>query len=614
MLIRAILPEWAAAEFPDRKRVVETECDEAKVQELNSQHYNIYFLPNPPSRHMEGVNVEGSHIDTFLRVFVDMDLKAGAWPSKEAFIEHVRAVGPEPELIADSGNGVHVYWQVQDLDAMTYLRFQRRLCRHFNTDEAVSKIYQLMRVPGTYNTKAKDSPKLCDVVFMGGPSYAAEEFDKLVPVITVKDERYCVQHFDKTYGVKEPLKVSEKIPTKFNTLIQNNKEAQDIWAGNTSDRSAGDYRLGHIMLASGFTREEAASVLVNAAKALGRAPHHRISYAEGIIDKIWTYEQAPDKEALTLSKSVQQILRASGNDLKGVRFPCYTWIDNTAHGFRLGQVIGLVAGSGVGKTAMALNMFEGFVQSNPNYDHFFISLEQPANEIAERWRTMCGGNESLHAKVHIISNYDDDGTFRDLSLATIKDYVIKFKKVNNIQVGCVVIDHIGVLSNDDRNGIDEGVKKLCKQMKSFAVQTNTLLVMQSQTAREKAGIGDLELNKDAAFGTSAFENYCDYLITLWQPLKRMYKNPACPTVTSFKFCKIRHKKKNADKIQEDIRYNCIFDPETERVREMTEVEEKQFKFFCTQAASERKQDRKTEVAPYVSRKFGEDTKDGKEVH
>ena len=54
-------------------------------------------------------------------------------------------------------------------------------------------------------------------------------------------------------------------------------------------------------------------------------------------------------------------------------------------------------------------------------------------------------------------------------------------------------------------------------MKAWAVQTNTLLVMQSQTSREKAGVGDLELDKDAAFGTSSFEWYCDFLSLYGSP-------------------------------------------------------------------------------------------------
>ena len=142
---------------------------------------------------------------------------------------------------------------------------------------------------------------------------------------------------------------------------------------------------------------------------------------------------------------------------------------------------------------------------------------------------------------------------------------------------------------------------ICHAMKSFAIETNTLLVMQSQAPREKAGIGDLELNKDAAYGTMYFEAYCDFLVTIWQPLKRCYKDGA-PTVTAFKFCKIRHKKQGTDAIMEDVCYKVMYDPVTEKLRELTKNEEDSFTFFLSQATNKRKQDRKTDLVEYVSTK------------
>jgi KaiC/GvpD/RAD55 family RecA-like ATPase len=354
------------------------------------------------------------------------------------------------------------------------------------------------------------------------------------------------------------------------------------------------------MFASDFTKEEALSVLVNSAKALQRAPSHRLAYATNIVDKIWLFEATEDKDSLNLSSTVRQILDRSGDDIKGTRFPCWDYIDATVHGFRLGQIIGLVAGSGVGKTAMALNMFLGFVQNNPEYDHFFVPLEQPANEIADRWKTMCGDNERLYDKVHIISNYGDRGEFRHLSLDEIRQYLLQFKERTGKKIGCVVIDHIGALKKKSKDGENQGLIEICHEMKAFAVETNTMLVMQSQAPRDKAGIGDIELNKDAAYGTLFFESYCDYLIAIWQPLKRCYSEEGCPTVTAFKFGKIRHKKAGIDKISEDVCYRLFFDPKTEHLRELTQIEEKSFDFFNNKALNLRKADRKTDLVPYKS--------------
>lgn len=605
-IYRCILPPWAAEEFPDRKRVVEGEFSETVLKKLNAECYNIYFLPNAPSDYTPGVTVDGSQVDTFTFLFVDCDLKDGVYPDKQAFVDRLYEPGClEPTYIVDSGNGVHAYWQVSDLDAMNFLRLQRRLMRFYKTDEAVGQIYQLMRAPGTLNTKVKGELKPCDFIHQTTNIYTCEEIDAVLPTITNEDEAYCKQHFNKTYRIDtEDYTIDDKIPLKFAQLIETCPEVKSIWSGNVDDRSKGDYRLGHIMFANSFSKEEATSVLVNSAKALQRAPIHRITYAKNIVDKIWTYEISQDKEALNLSSSVRDILSRNGSTIKGTRFPCWSYLDNTLHGFRLGQVVGLVAGSGVGKTAVALNMFEGFVKNNPDYEHFFIPLEQPANEIADRWKTMCGDKIHLHDKVHVLSNYDDSGAYRNLSFAQIKDYLLKFQSLTGKKIGCVVIDHIGALKKSSKEG-RQSVEDICHQMKGFAVETNTLLIMQSQAPREKAGIGDLELNKDAAYGTVFFESYCDYLITLWQPLKRCYTEPKCPTVTAFKFCKIRHKKQGFDTIKEDVPYRLIFDPTTEHLREMTEDEDTAFSFYDQNCINARKRDRKTDVVQYTSVRWKE---------
>lgn len=591
--------------IPAPIKVVEGEFSADSLANYNAWGYNIYWMPNHPAK-PPGVTVDGTHIDVFSYVFVDMDLKSQTYPDKDTFVLALSTFEWVPSKIVDSGNGIHAYWEISDLDAMSYLRLQRRLCRRFNTDEAVSKIFQLMRLEGTINTKIKDAPKPCELVFTSHAVYAAEQLDSKLPPITKADEDYCQAHFNKTYKIVDKnQRVDDKLPLKFCQLIKDNAEVKEIWSGaSTDDRSKSDYRLGHIMFASGFNKEEAASVLVNTAKALNRAPIHRIGYAQGIIDKIWTFELSGNSGGL--SRSVKEILSKGENALKGTRFACWPYIDATLHGFRLGQIIGLVAGSGVGKTTMALNMFMGFVQSNPDYDHFFIPLEQPVNEIADRWRTMCGDNEGLHDKVHVISNYADDGSFRHLSFDDIKTYLLEFQKTTGKKIGCVVIDHIGALKKKGKDGENQDLMTICHEMKAFSIATNTLLVMQSQSSREKAGIGDLELNKDAAYGTVYFESYCDYLITIWQPLKRCYNQQGCPTVMSFKFCKIRHKKMGIDAIKEDVCYNLFFDPSREYLRELTQDEEVSFDFWAKQALNKRKKDRKTDLVAYESTNWSKD--------
>ncbi len=608
-LCRLIAPQWLLDENKHIKRVLEGLFTDEQILTYNSEGYNIFYLPNYPSNFEAGTPADGSSIDNFEYVFVDMDLKDLVYPSKDAFLEHLGYLNLIPTKIIDSGNGIHAYWRVNGLDAKSYLRLTRRMMRYLNTDEATTNIFQLMRLPNTVNTKYKDAFKLCEVILEDTIVFSAEQLDKLLPPITQEDEKYCQTHYDKTYNLNQDESViDEELPPKFGKLLRDNSEVKDLWSNSHEDRSAADYRLGHLMFANGFTKDEAKSVLVNSAKALQRAPIHRKSYAVNIVDKIWTFELTPDKDKLELSMSVREILQRNPDDnIKGTPFRCHPRIDNTERGFRLGDVVGLVAGSGVGKTAFTLNAFRWFVQKNPDYHHFFVPLEEPANNIATRWMTMCGADTSLHDKVHIISNYDEEGNFRHLSFNEIKEYIEKFKRITGFKVGCVVIDHIGALKKKGSDNENQDLMTICHEMKAFAVQTNTLLMMQSQTNREKAGIGDLELNKDAAYGTSSFEWYCDYLITLWQPLKRCHNEQSCPTVTAYKFCKIRYKKQKKDIIQEDVPYYLYFDSESEQMRDMTQDEETSFKYFLPKATNKRKADRKTELLTYTSVKHDQKT-------
>lgn len=600
MRYRCILPDWAVQKYSNQPKVVEGNFTSEEVTALNDKFYNIYWFPNYPSDDAGVVNVSGHEIDTFDFVFVDMDLKDGLY-TKESFLELIVALSLPPTLIVDSGNGIHIYWKVSDLNAMDFLRIQRRLIKHLKTDPAVAKICQIMRYPGTLNTKKEEDFKSCDLLDTQPNIYTCEQLDGMLPIITPEDEQYCQNHYNKTYKASElDIKIDVKLPMKFVKLVRDNPEVKKIWSGAVEDRSKADFRLGHIMWSSGFSKDEARSVLVNTSKSSTRAPIHRISYANGIIDQVWAFESPQDQIKLELSETVKEILSKSGDTIEGVRFPCWNYVDGTERGFRLGQVVGLVAGSGVGKTTMALNMFKGFVQSNPDYDHFFIPLEQPKREIAERWRILCGTDTHLHEKVHVLSNYDEDGNFRHLSFDDIKEYILAFQKQTKRKIGCVVIDHIGALHKKTKDGENQGLMDICHEMKAFAINTNTLLIMQSQSTREKAGIGDIELNKDAAYGTMYFEAYTDYLMTIWQPLKRCYANTSCPTVMAYKFCKIRHKKKGADLLSEDTRYLIMFDPETGGMRELNQEEEIKFKHYNNVATNLRKQDSKKDVLTYVS--------------
>lgn len=621
MIYRLIAPRWITEaegynpkQFP---RVIEADLDDEQLQELNSIGYNCYWMPNSPNAIPEDRPIDGTDIVNWHYCYVDMDLKEGKYADKDTFIAKVLNEFPvDPTMIVDSGNGVHVYWEIQGLQVMDFLRLQRRLARCLDTDLAVAKIYQLMRVWGTNNTKEQDNYKPCELIYDTGKVYTAEELDKALPPLSPDDDTYCKMHHDKTYGLAKQMDVSDELPAKWYRIFKKGTEGHKLFYTTVKNRSAADFRLGHLMLAAGFTREEAMAVLVNTNKASSRTGVHRYNYAESIVTKVWGHVEDeepsevhdadydgedPPKKKQSLSRSVRSILEASDTETAaGKRFPCSDLVDATVHGFRLTQVLGLIAGAGAGKTTWAMNLFRWFCERNPEYIHLFVSLEQPEGEIASRWARMVGDNPALLDNVQVLGNYNDDGTYRHLSLYEIEDHVKSIERTTKRKVGCVVIDHIGVLKKENRNGENEGIMELCQYMKAFAKNTNTFLIMQSQTSREKAGIGDIELDKDAAYGTSMFEWFADYIVTAWQPLKRIYDEAPHMTVTCFKFCKIRHKNTKLDRVKEDTRYALMFDPDTEHLRLLDEEEMTAFDFFNRKATSLRNKDRRRDPLPITT--------------
>src|SRR5580698_837846 len=125
MVFRLIAPDWA--KLP--KKTLEGQFNDADLRALNEQGYNVYYFVNQPNSVEAGKPVDGSQITKFDWVFIDVDLKDKVYESKEECISIIQDLDLQPTQIVDSGNGIHSYWRVTNMDAMSYLRFQRRLMR-----------------------------------------------------------------------------------------------------------------------------------------------------------------------------------------------------------------------------------------------------------------------------------------------------------------------------------------------------------------------------------------------------------------------------------------------------------------------------------------------------
>ena len=563
------------------------------IQEKNLQGYNCYFFPNHPSTdvYASGVkSLSGKHIDTFNYVFVYMDLKDKEYESKEKFIEVLSSFELTPTMVVDSGNGIHAYWAVSDLTRDDYVYLQLALIKKFKTDESVFTVLQLMRLPGTKNTKKHDA--FIDVTIVNsissGKMYSVSDFPKsIIEALDQEDFARGQRHLDRLDGkltVNAPEFVNiDEIPEKFFEFINDplNKIAFDLWMTpkeSYGDRSGADMKLANMLFKANFNKKEALAVISNTQKALSHA--NRKHYATLTIDKV--YSEKLGTKFMTVGQRNRTI---DPNQNLGDLVKTSWWVDTGMLGnpWRKRELTGLIAGPGVGKTSVTLKWIKDAIENNPENDDIFVffSLEMGVGEIVDRWNKLVSNSSNLADRLYVISNETETFEPRNIGLQEILEDCLELKKLTGKNIGMIAIDHIGLISKhiDVRKkytfGVDSeqnsgfgnirtlGLNTIARQMKPLCKQLDTHIVVLTQTTKEK-GVGDLPIGKDGAFGISDYENIMDRIVIVWQPLK-LVQSQVKLRFMAFQYVKIRNKSVN-DRIQTDEPKIMVYDLATGDIR------------------------------------------------
>lgn len=549
------------------------------LTEKNQQGYNLYFFPNHPSKdiYADGVkHLNGKLVDVFNFVFVDMDLKDNVYSSKEAFIDRLKTFPLKPTMVVNSGNGVHAYWRITNLTRDSYVIAQLALINHFKTDESVFTVLQLMRLPGFMNTKKHKAYVPAAIVeeVSSGASYTYDQLPKEIFNLPEETITRGKNHLDKLDGklkVDLPTFVNlDEIPDKFLAFINDPKNLpvkkifEDPRSYTTSgDRSSADMALANILCKAGFNKKEALAVLSNTEKAISRGPH-RTYYANLTVSKV--YDRELDKKF----KSVGDTLRHDSDNNRKLGAPVRgTWYfdyDVLGEPWRKKEVLGLIAGTGVGKTTVTLKWIKDSIENNPQNDDIFIfvSLEMPEAEIIKKWIALVGANSPLADRLFVVGNEDEKGDPRNIGLQEIVEIAQDIKKLTGKNIGMLAIDHIGILQRhiDTRKKYTFAIHSepgagwsdirmlslntVATQMKALAKILDTFLIVLTQTTKGK-GAGDLPIDKDGAYGISQYENIMDRIITIWQPLMYVQAQTPCYFL-AWQYVKIRSKS-NGDRIK-----------------------------------------------------------------
>lgn len=582
------------------------------LKAMNEQGYNLYWFPNHPSKdvYKEGVpHLSSKHIDVFDYVYVDMDLKDKVYASKQDFLNKLASFPLKPTVVVDSGNGIHAYWQISDLTRDMFVITNLGLLTHFNTDKSVFTVMQLLRLPGFFNTKLHDKFIEAKVLedASSGEIYSMDQIPKSIYQLPEDVVLRGQNHLNKIDGklkidLGENINIDE-VPDRFVDLLLDPKNIAiyNLFhdpKGSYGDRSGADMKLANILYKQGFNKKEAFGVIANTEKALSHA--NRLHYAEITIDKVYTDKL--NAEFLTVGQKLRTNHKSQelGELVKG---PWYLDFEVLGNPWRKKEVLGLIAGTGVGKTAVALEIVKETIQNNPEKDdvYVFFTLEMPESDIINRWILLVGKDSPLADRLYVIDNQDDEG-HKEIGLQEVYDSCMRIKQLTGKNIGIVVIDHLIIMSRriDTKHkhtfGIDSeensgygqirrlGLNSMATHMKTLAKMLDTYVIPLTQTTKGK-GVGDVPIDKDGAYGISQYENVMDRIMTLWQPLK-LVQHMTKTRFLAWQYAKIRAKHPN-DKVQTNEQKLMTYVMESGHIRATSLEEYQEFQKLLPLAAQAR---------------------------
>lgn len=229
---------------------------------------------------------------------------------------------------------------------------------------------------------------------------------------------------------------------------------------------------------------------------------------------------------LSAIDQMQALERDHHLDRQGKVWFGWPLLDEAVGGVRQGEVCGLMARPGIGKT-LALGQIAR-VTAEAELPHVFFSLEMPAAQIVSR---LARGVYNLGR--HELEDVVERGTldkdryyrvFRDLVIVAIGGLSVSdmAARLRTIQSGMfkdrpirlVTIDHLGLIGGDRKMATYDRVSVQAREIKELAKRLNCSVLLAIQVNRDAGGDGSKELGLGAARDSGVVEEAMDYLISL----------------------------------------------------------------------------------------------------
>jgi|GEM_PF-2577299 len=206
--------------------------------------------------------------------------------------------------------------------------------------------------------------------------------------------------------------------------------------------------------------------------------------------------------------------------------------DKATGGLAPGEVLTLLARTGVGKSAIAQNVLQRVLDLDPAGGAVFFSLEMRRIEAYQRQLQIFAnihGDTVIHSFRNLTDKarrdefrerYDgrllinDDPTLDFAGMVRFTRAAQTSRLVEPVRL--VVVDYLGMLDRGGRGSATERVSLLAREAKQFAKQLDCAVLLICQTSRT-AGDGSQEVTVTDARDSGAIEDSADFLVGAWRP-------------------------------------------------------------------------------------------------
>jgi replicative DNA helicase len=191
-------------------------------------------------------------------------------------------------------------------------------------------------------------------------------------------------------------------------------------------------------------------------------------------------------------------------------------IDNVLDGVKPGEVLGIMARPGIGKTLVLCHSLCGMVSW---HGVVCFSLEMPAGQIVRRLVRM-----AFSLPGHQVANVDRQA-YRDafgllaldatpaLSVSQMAARV-RSLQTRGIAVRAVCVDHLGLIGGDRSMTTYDRVSTQARELKEMAKRLQVAVILLIQVNRDTGGDGSRELHLGSARDSGVVEEACDYMVAM----------------------------------------------------------------------------------------------------